>query len=80
MAYQIFQFRHWEACQRVFQRYRHDESLQGEERGPGSPHFMLVLTLPRRPRIQFDDVPLQVVQRGHDREPCFALRKTTAPA
>jgi putative transposase len=27
--------------------------------------------MPRRPRILIDDVPLHVVQRGHNREPCF---------
>jgi putative transposase len=25
----------------------------------------------RRPRIHLDDVPLHIVQRGHNREPCF---------
>jgi putative transposase len=27
--------------------------------------------MPRRPRTRLDDVPLHVVQRGHNREPCF---------
>ena len=27
--------------------------------------------MPRRPRVQLDDVPLHIVQRGHNREPCF---------
>ena len=27
--------------------------------------------MPRRPRIQLDGVPLHIVQRGHNREPCF---------
>ena len=27
--------------------------------------------MPRRPRIQLDGVPLYIVQRGHNREPCF---------
>jgi putative transposase len=27
--------------------------------------------MPRRPRIHFDGVPLHIVQRGHNREPCF---------
>jgi putative transposase len=27
--------------------------------------------MPRRPRIHLDGVPLHVVQRGHNREPCF---------
>ena len=27
--------------------------------------------MPRRPRIQLDRVPLHIVQRGHNREPCF---------
>ncbi|MGA7181053.1 MAG: transposase [Thiobacillaceae bacterium] len=27
--------------------------------------------MPRRPRIHMDGVPLHIVQRGHNREPCF---------
>lgn len=27
--------------------------------------------MPRRPRIHVDKVPLHIVQRGHNREPCF---------
>lgn len=27
--------------------------------------------MPRRPRIHLDGVPLHMVQRGHNREPCF---------
>ncbi|MFN0300304.1 MAG: transposase [Burkholderiales bacterium] len=27
--------------------------------------------MPRRPRIQLDGVPLHIVQRGHNRAPCF---------
>ena len=27
--------------------------------------------MPRRPRVHIDDVPLHIVQRGHNREPCF---------
>ena len=27
--------------------------------------------MPRRPRIHLDSVPLHIVQRGHNREPCF---------
>lgn len=27
--------------------------------------------MPRRPRIHLDNVPLHIVQRGHNREPCF---------
>ena len=27
--------------------------------------------MPRRPRIHLDDVPLHIVQRGHNREACF---------
>ena len=27
--------------------------------------------MPRRARIQLDGVPLDIVQRGHNREPCF---------
>jgi putative transposase len=27
--------------------------------------------MPRRARIQLDGVPLHIVQRGHNREPCF---------
>ena len=27
--------------------------------------------MPRRPRVHLDEVPLHIVQRGHNREPCF---------
>jgi putative transposase len=27
--------------------------------------------MPRRPRVNLDGVPLHIVQRGHNREPCF---------
>jgi hypothetical protein len=27
--------------------------------------------MPRRQRVHLDDVPLHIVQRGHNREPCF---------
>ena len=27
--------------------------------------------MPRRSRIHLDGVPLHIVQRGHNREPCF---------
>ena len=27
--------------------------------------------MPRRPRIHLDNVPLHIVQRGHNHEPCF---------
>lgn len=27
--------------------------------------------MPRRPRVHLNDVPLHIVQRGHNREPCF---------
>lgn len=27
--------------------------------------------MPRRPRIHLDGIPLHIVQRGHNREPCF---------
>lgn len=27
--------------------------------------------MPRRPSIHLDGVPLHLVQRGHNREPCF---------
>jgi putative transposase len=27
--------------------------------------------MPRRPRVHLDHVPLHIVQRGHNREPCF---------
>jgi len=27
--------------------------------------------MPRRPRTHFDDLPLHIVQRGHNRAPCF---------
>ena len=31
--------------------------------------------MPRRPRIHFDRVPLHIVQRGHNRAPCFFAEK-----
>lgn len=27
--------------------------------------------MPRRPRVHIDDIPLHIVQRGHNRQPCF---------
>lgn len=27
--------------------------------------------MPRRPRVHLDGIPLHLVQRGHNREPCF---------
>ena len=27
--------------------------------------------MPRRPRVHLDGIPLHIVQRGHNREPCF---------
>jgi putative transposase len=27
--------------------------------------------MPRRPRIHLDGVPQHIVQRGHNRQPCF---------
>lgn len=27
--------------------------------------------MPRPPRIHLDNAPLHIVQRGHNREPCF---------
>jgi REP-associated tyrosine transposase len=27
--------------------------------------------MPRRQRVHLDDAPLRIVQRGHNREPCF---------
>ena len=27
--------------------------------------------MPRRPRTHLNEVPLHIVQRGHNREPCF---------
>ena len=27
--------------------------------------------MPRRPRLHLDGVPLHIVQRGHNRHPCF---------
>jgi putative transposase len=29
------------------------------------------ISMPRKPRIHLDDVPLHVIQRGHNRQPCF---------
>ena len=37
----------------------------------GSHYFCCDALLPRRPRIHRDRVPLHIVQRGHNREPCF---------
>jgi putative transposase len=34
--------------------------------------------MPRRPRIQLDGVPLHIVQRGHNREPCFSREEDYA--
>jgi putative transposase len=31
--------------------------------------------MPRRPRTHLDNVPLHIVQRGHNREPCFAAEE-----
>lgn len=28
--------------------------------------------MPRRPLVHLDGVPMQIVQRGHNREPCFS--------
>jgi putative transposase len=45
--------------------------------GKGSPakgvriNFCYAPVMPRRPRIHLDGVPLHLVQRGHNREPCF---------
>ena len=51
------------------------------EMGPGSIHPSVVwrfggvaptvASMARRPRVHLDDVPLHIVQRGHNREPCF---------
>jgi putative transposase len=27
--------------------------------------------MPRRPRVHLNNVPLHIVQRGHNRQPCF---------
>lgn len=27
--------------------------------------------MPRRPRVHMDGIPVHIVQRGHNREPCF---------
>jgi len=32
---------------------------------------MLGCYMPRRTRVHLDGVPLHIVQRGHNREPCF---------
>ena len=31
----------------------------------------IIAVMPRRPRLFLDGIPLHVVQRGHNREPCF---------
>lgn len=41
------------------------------QKGPGSIHSEQYGRVPRRPRIDFDGVPLHVVQGGDNREPCF---------
>jgi putative transposase len=33
--------------------------------------FLDDVGMPRRPRIHLDGVPLHIVRRGHNREPCF---------
>ena len=40
-------------------------------KGPGSHLFLYDCSIARRPRIYLDNVPLHIVQRGHNREPCF---------
>ena len=34
-------------------------------------YFYCGKVMPRRPRIHLDSVPLYIVQRGHNRDPCF---------
>jgi len=31
--------------------------------------------MPRRPRIHLDQTPLHIVQRGHNRDPCFSAEE-----
>ena len=31
--------------------------------------------MPRRPRIHLDEMPLHIVQRGHNREACFSCEE-----
>lgn len=33
--------------------------------------FAPLLVMPRRPRVHLDDMPLHIVQRGHNRQRCF---------
>lgn len=40
-------------------------------KGPGSNKKHYHPSMPRRPRIHLDGVPLHIVQRGHNRQPCF---------
>jgi hypothetical protein len=35
--------------------------------------------MPRRPRVRLDGIPLHIVQRGHNREPCFFKNAATVP-
>lgn len=35
--------------------------------------------MPRRPRIHLGTVPLHIMQRGHNREPCFFAEEDYLP-
>jgi len=41
------------------------------QRGQARINLRYNTQMPRRPRIHVDNVPLHIVQRGHNREPCF---------
>lgn len=43
----------------------------GTKKGARLVFFWHILFMPRRPRIHLDGVPLHIVQRGHNRGPCF---------
>ena len=40
-------------------------------KGPGSINFAKMATCPVATRTHLDGVPMHIVQRGHNREPCF---------
>ena len=42
-----------------------------EVKGARLEYFWNYLFMPRRPRIHLDNIPLHIVQRGHNRELCF---------
>jgi len=46
--------------------------IKGGGKGPRSICFVIYIrVMLRRPRVHLDGIPLHIVQRGHNREPCF---------